>query len=80
MNLFLLARISLKFIRGNIKRAQRNEFSITESAEPCRVVENVSGLASSVFRVFRKPMLLEPEKSQVVVMTCLLTQRLKKKT
>jgi hypothetical protein len=34
-----------------------------------RVVENVFGLASSVFRVLRKPMLLEPEKAQLVVMT-----------
>jgi len=34
-----------------------------------RVVENVFGLASSVFRVLRKPMLLEPEKTQLVVMT-----------
>jgi hypothetical protein len=34
-----------------------------------RVVENVFGLASSVFRVLRKPMLLEPEKAQLFVMT-----------
>jgi hypothetical protein len=34
-----------------------------------RVVENVFGLASSVFRVLRKPLLLEPEKAQLVVMT-----------
>jgi len=34
-----------------------------------RVVENVFGLSSSVFRVLRKPMLLEPEKAQLVAMT-----------
>jgi len=34
-----------------------------------RVVENVFGLASSVFRVLRKLTLLEPEKPQPVVMT-----------
>jgi hypothetical protein len=34
-----------------------------------RVVENVFGLASSVFRVLCKPMLLEPEKARLVVMT-----------
>jgi len=34
-----------------------------------RVVENVFGLASSVFRVLRKPVLLEPEKAQPVVVT-----------
>ena len=34
-----------------------------------RVVENVFGFASSVFRMLRKPMLLEPEKAQLVVTT-----------
>jgi hypothetical protein len=34
-----------------------------------RVVENVFGLSSSVFRVLRKPMLLEPEKAQLTAMT-----------
>jgi len=34
-----------------------------------RVVENVFGLASSVFRVLRKPMVLEPEKAQLVALT-----------
>jgi hypothetical protein len=33
-----------------------------------RVVENVFGRASSVFRVLRKPLLLEPEKAPLVVM------------
>lgn len=33
-----------------------------------RVVENVFGIASSVFRVLRKPILLEPEKAQLIVM------------
>lgn len=33
-----------------------------------RVVENVFGISSSVFRVLRKPMFLEPEKAEVVVM------------
>jgi len=34
-----------------------------------RVVKNVFGLPSSVFRVLRKPVLLEPEKAQHVAMT-----------
>lgn len=33
-----------------------------------RVVENVIGISSSVFRVLRKPLLLEPEKAVSVVM------------
>jgi len=35
-----------------------------------RVVENVFGILSAVFRVFRKPMLLEPKKAELVVMAC----------
>jgi len=34
-----------------------------------RVVENVFGICSSIFRVLRKPLLLEPEKAEIVVMT-----------
>lgn len=34
-----------------------------------RVVENVFGIMSSVFRVLRKPLLLNPEKSELIVMT-----------
>jgi hypothetical protein len=33
-----------------------------------RVVENVFGIMASVFRVSRKPMLIEPDKAQTVVM------------
>lgn len=35
-----------------------------------RVVENVFGIMSSVFRVLRKPMLLEPNKVTTIVMAC----------
>lgn len=34
-----------------------------------RIVKNVFGIVSSVFRVLRKPMLLEPKKAKLVVMT-----------
>ncbi|XP_008179485.1 uncharacterized protein LOC103308217 [Acyrthosiphon pisum] len=33
-----------------------------------RTVENAFGISSAVFRVLRKPMLLEPQKAQIVVM------------
>ncbi|XP_046142221.1 uncharacterized protein LOC123987922 [Osmia bicornis bicornis] len=36
-----------------------------------RVVENAFGIISSVFGVLRKPLLLEPEKAQIVVTTIL---------
>ncbi|XP_044753817.1 protein ANTAGONIST OF LIKE HETEROCHROMATIN PROTEIN 1-like [Coccinella septempunctata] len=34
-----------------------------------RIVENAFGIASSVFRVLRKPLLLKPEKATLIVMT-----------
>lgn len=37
-----------------------------------RVVENVFGIMASVFRILRKPIQLEPEKVQVITMTCAL--------
>ncbi|KAJ8946642.1 hypothetical protein NQ314_008814 [Rhamnusium bicolor] len=38
-------------------------------SRPRRTVENIFGIASAVFRVLRKPMLLEPTKAELVVMT-----------
>lgn len=37
-----------------------------------RVVENVFGIMTSVFRVFRKPLLLQPERVTQIAMTCVL--------
>lgn len=37
-----------------------------------RIVENAFGISSAVFRVLRKPMLLVPEKAEVIVMTVIL--------
>lgn len=35
-----------------------------------RVVENVFGIISSVFRVLRKPILLEPKKAERIILSC----------
>jgi hypothetical protein len=35
-------------------------------------VENAFGILASVFRVFRKPMLLQPNKVSIITMTCIL--------
>ncbi|KAF7272115.1 hypothetical protein GWI33_015079 [Rhynchophorus ferrugineus] len=35
------------------------------------IAENAFGIISSVFRVLRKPMLLQPERASTVIMTCL---------
>lgn len=37
-----------------------------------RIVENAFGILASVFRVLRKPMLLQPEKAVLITMTCVL--------
>lgn len=50
--------------KGSVKRV----FNYRPSRSR-RVVGNAFGILSSVFRVLRKPMLLEPEKAQFIVMT-----------
>lgn len=50
--------------KGSMKRVFNYRLSRSR-----RVVENAFGIVSSVFRVLRKPMLLEPEKAQLIVMT-----------
>lgn len=37
-----------------------------------RIAENTFGILASVFRVLRKPMLLQPEKVTLITMTCVL--------
>ncbi|XP_050293936.1 uncharacterized protein LOC126734379 [Anthonomus grandis grandis] len=39
-----------------------------------RIVENVFGIMAAIFRIFRKPMQLEPEKASKIVLTCVLLQ------
>ncbi|XP_060847925.1 uncharacterized protein LOC132927422 [Rhopalosiphum padi] len=45
-----------------------------------RVVENAFGIISSVFRVMRKPMLLEPEKVTNITLTCVLLHNFLRKS
>lgn len=45
-----------------------------------RVVENVFGIKTSVFRVFRKPIPLEPEKVSLITMTCVLLHNFLRKS
>lgn len=53
--------------KGNSKRVFNYRLS-----RACRVVENVFGIMTSVFRIFRGPILLEPEKVTEITMTCIL--------
>ncbi|XP_031346802.1 protein ANTAGONIST OF LIKE HETEROCHROMATIN PROTEIN 1-like [Photinus pyralis] len=45
-----------------------------------RVVENAFGILALVFRVFRKPMLLQPDKASNIVMTCILLHNFLRKS
>ena len=45
-----------------------------------RVVENVFGIMASVFRVLRKPLLLQPEKASLIVMTCVVLHNFLRKS
>lgn len=45
-----------------------------------RVVENAFGILASIFRVFRKPMLLQPDKVTIISMACLLLHNFLRKS
>lgn len=51
--------------KGSVKRLFNYRLSRAR-----RVVENVFGIMSAVFRVLRRPMFLEPNKAEIVVLTC----------
>lgn len=52
--------------KGSIQRSFNYRLSRAR-----RVVENVFGILSTVFRVLRKPILLEPNNAELVVFTCI---------
>lgn len=52
--------------KGSIKRSFNYRLSRSR-----RIVENAFGIVSSIFRVLRKPMLLEPDSAVLVVMACI---------
>lgn len=53
--------------KGSIKRIFNYRLSRAR-----RIVENVFGILSSVFRILKRPMLLQPEKADLICMTCVL--------
>ena len=64
---FPLSENLLKVYPGQHPKGSKERIFNYRICRARRVVENVFGLASSVFRVLRKPMLLEPEKAQLVM-------------
>ena len=66
---FPLSENLMKVYPGRHPKGSKERIFNYRICKSWRVVENVFGLASSMFRLVRKPMFLEPEKAQLVVMT-----------
>jgi len=66
---FPLSENLMKVYPGQLPKRSKERIFNYRICRARRVVENVFGLASSVFRVLRKPVLLEPEKAQLVAVT-----------
>jgi hypothetical protein len=67
---FPLSPNIMKPYRGNQPKASKNRIFNYRLSRARRVVENVFGIMASIFRVFRKPMLLQPEKVDKIVLAC----------
>ena len=68
---FALNEYTLKPFEGNPDRGSIERVFNYRLSRARRVVENAFGILSSVFRVLRKPILLEPEKAKRIVMATL---------
>jgi hypothetical protein len=66
---FPLSENLMKVYPGQPSKGSKEQIFSYRICRARRVVENIFGLASSVFRVLRKSMLLEPETAQFVAMT-----------
>lgn len=69
---FPLSLNIMKPFSGHQERGSRQRIFNYRLSRSRRVVENVFGILASVFRVLRKPMLLEPDKVEKIVQTCVL--------
>ncbi|KAK7575721.1 hypothetical protein V9T40_012007 [Parthenolecanium corni] len=64
---FLMVPFRGEHDAGSIKRIFNYRLSRAR-----RTVENVFGIMAAVFRILRKPILLEPNKARIVVQTCVV--------
>lgn len=65
---FALAKNILKPYSGDFQKGSHQRVFNYRLSRARRMVENVFGIISAIFRVLRKPMLLEPAKAQVIVL------------
>lgn len=69
---FALSRHMMKPYPGILDKGSAQRIFNYRLSRARRVVENVFGIMASVFRVFRKPMVLEPDKVSNVTLACVL--------
>lgn len=75
LNKHMMKPYSGIYDKGNEKRVFNYRLSRAR-----RVVENAFGIMSSIFRIFRRPMLLNPEKVTSITMACALLHNFLRKS
>lgn len=69
---FALTENMMKPYAGNHNRGTKERVFNYRLSRARRIVENVFGIMAAIFRVLRKPILLQPHKVTDIVMTCVL--------
>ncbi|KAJ8930503.1 hypothetical protein NQ314_016687 [Rhamnusium bicolor] len=69
---FPLSTTLMKPYPGNYESGSIDRIFNYRLCRARRIVENAFGILASVFRVFRSPILLQPEKAALVTLTCTL--------
>lgn len=69
---FPLSANIMKPYSGHQERGSKQRIFNYRLSRARRVIENVFGILTSVFRILRKPILLEPFKAEKIVQTCVL--------
>lgn len=77
---FSLSQYLMKPYPGTHEKGSKERHFNYRLSRARRVVENVFGIMSSVFRVLRKPMLLDPQRASNVVMACSLLHNFLRKS
>ncbi|KAL7637993.1 UNVERIFIED_CONTAM: hypothetical protein RMT77_011606 [Armadillidium vulgare] len=77
---FALSNQILKPYPGTHAKGTKERIFNYRLSRARRVVENAFGILASVFRVLRKPMLLQPQKASLVTMTCVVLHNFLRKS